>query len=737
LLTQVNTATQTATASGLHFTAYAVVLQSSGYVLPQRAIVVDDMSAGFAKHGTPEHWHIAPPPDGVYYAGQAHWTYSSVFAQDNWATWTPPTPLDGNYLVIAFIPSQRTSTQHAQYQVHHNSKIDTVEISQTLYLGDWAILGLFDFSGSTQSYVSLSDVTGEDGWYIAFDAIAFISANVGPPSGGIVVDDASSGFAPQGPVGYWSFGPPPPAIYYAGQSHWTLNNFSVQQNWAAWTPASPLEGNYQVWAFVPSFHSDTRSARYRVYHNGQVDNVEINQSRYLGEWVSLGVFDFTAATAGYVWLSDVTGKMAGSRHVAFDAVAFAPNNLFLPLVLKNHPPPQPMKQRTGIHLGSREDAWPESTLQKISGNLPGGVWPRAVVVQSSQLYILDRRPPEQDPLCPIAQARVRLDGLYNYLTEAQRNSVTIIIRITPSPGNFQDWENAALPHVLRADITPAGGNYCDGKFGKFRAIDDIATEMHEIYKLNVNQHSWNPAQFFFEPANEPNKEWYWDWKHDEEAQTKLQTQNAWTEMDAYFSALFDHAKSLDSNIRVLTPSMAQGNFAETKRFVSCASMTVTVTGQSGYDFMQTTFTTQNDGYSWHNYWRKNKEYWKLLGGPCPDSEHVFQYFPNWLKTVITTSNKPTFVTEADLFSPCQENDNPIKDKDSQAAETQQSLWWFVSEEQETDYIIAWLLTEYPYSMVATCPADDQLINYEEIKWHQAYENSIERAWFSPWWSIAK
>lgn len=217
-------------------------------------------------------------------------------------------------------------------------------------------------------------------------------------------------------------------------------------------------------------------------------------------------------------------------------MAFAPNNVYLPLVIRNYPPPPPMKQQTGIHLGSRQDTWPESTLEKIDGRLPGGVWPRAVVVQSSQLYFLDRHTTGQ---CNIAQARVRLDGLYAYLAEAQRNGVIVIIRITPSPGNFADWEDTGLVHILDASTTPVGGNYCDGKFGKFRAIDDIATEMHEIYKLNTNQnHQWNPANFFFEPVNEPNNEWYSYWE-DKEAQDRIQTSIAWTEMDAYFSMVHD------------------------------------------------------------------------------------------------------------------------------------------------------------------------------------------------------
>jgi len=560
-------------------------------------------------------------------------------------------------------------------------------------------------------------------------ALVQVAAPAALPGSAIVVDDQSAGFAQYGPPGNWHDATYPADAYYLGHAYWTLNTYDTVENWGIWTPPV-LDGPHEVLVFVPANYADTTNATYLVQHAGGSNWHSVDQSIHWAEWVSLGVFTSPA----YVELIDVTHEPYGAHWVAFDAAAFAPLRTYLPLVVKNHPPPPPLKQRTGIHLGSRQDAWPSSTLQRIDGRLPGGVWPRAVVVQSDQLYFLDRHTSGQ---CSIAQARVRLEGLYAYLTEAQRNGVVVIVRITPSPGNFQDWISPTLSHVLRTDTTPAGGNYCDGKSNQFRAIDDVATEMHEIYKLNVDQHGWNPAQFFFEPANEPNKEWYEDWgARDLEARERLQTPNAWTEMDAYFSALYDRVKSLDSNIRLLTPPMAQGLYAETKRFASCEPMTVSVSSKSGYAFMPNTFATKNDGYSWHNYWRQGGETWVSSGDPCPASEHVFQYFPPELQATILNSSKPAFVTEADLFSPCQESDNPITDKDSQAVETRQSLWRFVSEERGADYVVAWLLTEFPYSIVEDCHKGG-LTNYEEIRWHQGYEDSLERTWFGPWWSGAE
>jgi hypothetical protein len=261
--------------------------------------------------------------------------------------------------------------------------------------------------------------------------------------------------------------------------------------------------------------------------------------------------------------------------------------------------------------------------------------------------------------------------------------------------------------------------------------------MHEIYKLL--DADWDMTNVYFEPANEPNNEWYTYWE-DQEAQDRLETSTAWYEMDTYFSALYDHVKfSLEPSVQVLTPPMAQGNYAETERFESCITMTIFY-GQSGYELMAATYISKNDGYSWHNYWRPGREPWWYAGDPCPGSNHVLQYFPQWIQTSITSSSKPAFITEADLFSPCQDPDTGITDKDAQVPATRISLSQFVSQEQGADYVIAWLLTEFPYSVV-DCPGGPA--NYEEIRWHQAYESNetgevvTERPWFGPWWSEAE
>lgn len=77
----------------------------------------------------------------------------------------------------------------------------------------------------------------------------------------------------------------------------------------------------------------TQDARYRVYHNGKVTLVSVDQSANAGVEVSLGTFDFSADGSELVYLDDVTEDsttgtgpcgtvLSGDtqRHIAFDSI---------------------------------------------------------------------------------------------------------------------------------------------------------------------------------------------------------------------------------------------------------------------------------------------------------------------------------------------------------------------------------------------------------------------------------
>jgi hypothetical protein len=93
-----------------------------------------------------------------------------------------------------------------------------------------------------------------------------------------------------------------------------------------------------------------------------------------------------------------------------------------------------VKQWSGIHLGNRPDAdWDGTLFAAIDGEQPGGIWLKAVVFMSSQLYNLTR-----DENCRIrtgaGDVTTGRPGLLAYLQRASQNGVRIIVRVHPSPG---------------------------------------------------------------------------------------------------------------------------------------------------------------------------------------------------------------------------------------------------------------------------------------------------------------
>nr|MBC7244492.1 hypothetical protein [Chloroflexota bacterium] len=157
------------------------------------------------------------------------------------------------------------------------------------------------------------------------------------PAGEIIVDDKSSGFQKGGPNESWY----ERSIGYNGHIYWTYNSDAQVYNYARWTPQLPGAGNYQVYVFIPRERADTKSARYRIYHNGQQHTATVNQSIYFDKWVSLGTYYFAASGNEYVYLDDVTGEPYASRKIGFDAVKFVMVGAVSPTSTPAAPTPTP------------------------------------------------------------------------------------------------------------------------------------------------------------------------------------------------------------------------------------------------------------------------------------------------------------------------------------------------------------------------------------------------------------
>ena len=400
-------------------------------------------------------------------------------------------------------------------------------------------------------------------------------------------------------------------------------------------------------------------------------------------------------------------------------------SVFLPAVLRNWPPPPP-KQWSGMHLGNRTSGdWSSDMLAPLDG-AQGGIWPKVAVVLSNQVFNFNR-----DANCRIIGVSVKNWTLFNYLRRAaQEGGTRVIFRIYPSPGNFEEsidpnWPDprtrpAGRTLITQPGVRPGGWSQCGNEW-RFRPVDDIGDEMMAIQRYILWQappgYHWQA--FGFEPANEPNVEWY-SRPHPEGQmpQPSYLEVASWQAMDQYFANLYDYVQANRGYlpIRVLTPPMGQSAYAETRNVNSenCPPFEF-----SGYAVMSRVFNSsnpKNDGYSWHNYWIRGREAW----AGCPDGQHVSMWFPATMASNIDNDVRPAVITEADLASPGQGMGNPLTDKDAQPQETAISIRNFLYHEARADWIAVWLL-------------NDDSGNVEHA-WHQAYTPMIGlRPWFTAWW----
>lgn len=118
-----------------------------------------------------------------------------------------------------------------------------------------------------------------------------------------------------------------------------------------------------------------------------------------------------------------------------------------------------------------------------------------------------------------------------------------------------------------------------------------------------------------------------------------------------------------------------------------------------------------------------------------------------LQWQLENAGLPTFITEADRKSPCQNGYKGFAGgnlgKLTNAMEMRNSLIQFIKAEQVANYVIVWLLTnEYADEdtvCVTPIPGTDGRYNHNyEINWHEAYsERGEEQLWFRLWWMDAE
>lgn len=415
--------------------------------------------------------------------------------------------------------------------------------------------------------------------------------------------------------------------------------------------------------------------------------------------------------------------------------------VFLPVLTNASSVSQPTKQWTGMHLGNRNFAdWTLDMLAPFDPTLSQtGVWPRVVVVQSRQVFSVFRYPSNN---CKINSGQLFITNvnIYNYLRRASMSGNTaVVFRITPSPGNFVEstndaWLNPETRPYGRTLLTgigqhPSGWSLCDSNGnindGRFRPPDDIGDEMIAIQSQAYTD-GW--SVFGFEPANEPNVEWYGPYGSAPTWPSPSYLDvSSWLYLDTYFSNLYDYVAQNQGNliVRVLTPPMAQNANAEAVDVIHCSQNQI-----SGYYYMSSVFNTyapKSDLYSWHNYFTQAHETYT----ECPNGNHVSIAFPQIMHENLMYGSRLGLITETDLAPP-EFNDwnNNIKDKDTYSEATVNAERDFLRYEANANggarSLAVWLLNDDCNSAGEPCA---------QHQWSQAYKSngSFFRNWFNSWW----
>lgn len=189
------------------------------------------------------------------------------------------------------------------------------------------------------------------------------------PSDTIVEDiDFNSGFS-------MNNSPPSAMRYYrdllagnGGHFWWTYSTNALDTCSVRWTPDIPVEGMYNVSAFIPAEYSTASGARYVITHSNGLDTVYINQGNYSNEWVSLGDFLFSPGYSHNVKLGDATGTQ--SQYICFDDMRW--------------------------HLLSGIGEEPEITESNLNFTLPRGKYRKITLYDITGRNIMERSNVESD-----------------------------------------------------------------------------------------------------------------------------------------------------------------------------------------------------------------------------------------------------------------------------------------------------------------------------------------------------
>lgn len=275
-------------------------------------------------------WEPAPIPfaawSGAYYANRFLTGAPALNRDDpnilfDWGTGSPASTIPADDFSVRWTRTVRFNAGRYRFTVGADDGV-RLWVNNYLLIDGWRDQSFATYEA--EAYVE-GDVPLKVEYYersgLAAVRVSWAAVGGGTPGNEIVIDDTHAGFVTGGAAASWRT----VSSGYGGRMLWTLNNDRVRDNynWARWYPN--LEpGRYEVFAYIPTSHATTTSARYWVAHNDGINLNQVNQSASGGGWVSLGTYRFRGGQSDYVSLADVTYEPYLSREIAFDAVKWVP-----------------------------------------------------------------------------------------------------------------------------------------------------------------------------------------------------------------------------------------------------------------------------------------------------------------------------------------------------------------------------------------------------------------------------
>jgi hypothetical protein len=143
----------------------------------------DDQSTAFTKSNAGS-WYVPPYLCGFNNHAWYTWSVNNPAASTNWGEWRPNVPATGRYRIDAYAPYCQTGageTGSATYTIGYAGGTTTRTISHQANVGLWTTLGEFDLSQGNGNVIRLTDLTGDTGLGVWFDALRLLPVGGPPP----------------------------------------------------------------------------------------------------------------------------------------------------------------------------------------------------------------------------------------------------------------------------------------------------------------------------------------------------------------------------------------------------------------------------------------------------------------------------------------------------------------------------------------------------------------------------